>query len=60
MAHKGEVLVSRKNFCCLEKLVCHLNNYIMKTILSDAGSREEHDETKCSPIEQMMAELWMI
>ena len=30
----------------------------MKTILSDAESREEHDETKYSPIGQTMAELW--
>ena len=32
----------------------------MKTILSDAKSHEEHDETKYSPIRRMMAELWMI
>ena len=32
----------------------------MKTILSDAKSREEHDETKYSPIGQITAELWMI
>ena len=30
----------------------------MKIILPDAESREEHDETKYSPIEQTMAELW--
>ena len=30
----------------------------MKIILSDAESREEHDETKCSPIGQTVAELW--
>ena len=29
----------------------------MKVIVSDADSREEHDETKYSPIGQMMAEL---
>ena len=32
-----------QNFRHLEKLVCHLNNYAMKTILSDAESSEEHD-----------------
>ena len=32
----------------------------MKTTLSDAKSREEHDETKYSPIAQMTAELWII
>ena len=30
----------------------------MKTILSDAESREEHDETKYSPIGQTATELW--
>ena len=30
----------------------------MKIILPGAESREEHDETKHSPIGQTMAELW--
>ena len=30
----------------------------MKIILTDAESHEEHNETKYSPIGQMMAELW--
>ena len=30
----------------------------MKIILSDAESREEHDETKYSSVGQTMAELW--
>ena len=33
------------------------NYYVMKVILSDAESREEHNETKYSPIGQMMVEL---
>ena len=33
---------------------------MIKTILSDAKSHEEHDETKYSPIGQTTAELWMI
>ena len=45
--YKGEALVFR-----IEKSVCHSNDYIMKTMLSDsdAESREEHDETKYSAI----------
>ena len=34
------------------------NYYVMKIILPDAESREEHNETKYSPIGQTMAELW--
>ena len=34
------------------------NNYIMKTILSDAESREEHGETNYSTIGRMAVELW--
>ena len=36
------------------------NYYVMKIILSDAESHEEHDETKYSPRGQTMAELWSI
>ena len=32
----------------------------MKTILFDAKSREEHGETKYSPIKRLTVELWMI
>ena len=32
--------------------------YVMKIILSDAESREEHHEIKYSPIGQAIAELW--
>ena len=32
----------------------------MKTILSDAESCEEHDETKYSLIGQMAGELWIL
>ena len=33
------------------------NYYVIKIMLSDAESREEHDKTKYSPIGQTMAEL---
>ena len=49
--YKGEALVSPENLQCLEKSVHHLYNYAMKTILSDAQLREEHNETKYSPID---------
>ena len=32
----------------------------MKTILSDAESHEEYDETKYSPIGQTVMELWTL
>ena len=43
--YKGEVLVSQKNFCHLEKSISHLIIFAMKTMLSDAESCEEHDAT---------------
>ena len=52
--YKGEALDFHKNFCHL----CHLINYVMKVLLSDAESHEEHNETKYSPIGQTMAECW--
>ena len=52
--YKGESLVSHENFCRFEKSVRHL---VMKIILPDAESHEEHDETKYSPIGQAMVEL---
>ena len=48
-----------KTFAVL-KISRFLNNYVMKTILSDAKSHEEHDEMKYSPIRQTTAELCMI
>ena len=43
-----------------QKISHHFINDVMKTILSDAKSHEEHDETKYSPIGRTTAELWMI
>ena len=40
-----------------QKISPPFNYYIMKIILSDAKSREEHNETKYSPIGQTPAEL---
>ena len=40
------------------KISAPFNNYVMKTILSDAESREEHGETKYSLTGPTMAELW--
>ena len=39
------------------KIYLPFNYYVMKIILSDAESREEHDETKYSFIGKTMAEL---
>ena len=39
--YKEELLVFHENF---EKLVCHVN-FLMKTLLSDGESHEEHDAT---------------
>ena len=55
-----EALVSDENFSCLKKSVCHVFNCAIKTILTDAESHKEHDETKYSPIGRTTAELWMI
>ena len=41
-----------------QKISLPYNHYIMKIILSDAESCEEHNEAKYSPIGQMMVELW--
>ena len=38
-----------------QKISPPFNYYVMKIILPDAESREEHDETKYSPIGQKMA-----
>ena len=46
-----------KNLSHSKKITPPFNNYVMKTILSDAESREEHDETKYSPIGGMTAEF---
>ena len=56
--YKGEVIVSQENFCHLEKSICYLINYVIKTELTDAESREEHNATKYCPIGRMTAELW--
>ena len=48
--------MSRKLFAS-QKISPSFNYYGMKIILSDAESREEHQETKYSPIRQMTAEL---
>ena len=40
-----------------QKISLPFNYNVIKIILSDAESHEEHDETKYSPIGQMMAEL---
>ena len=57
-SYKEEVIVSQENFCHLEKSICYLINYVMKTELTDAESREEHNATKYRPIGQTTADLW--
>ena len=55
--YKGEALVSQDNFSRLEISVRHLKNDVMKIILPDTESREEHDATKYSPIGWRTAKL---
>ena len=58
--YKGEALVSHGNVLLSRKISLPFNDYVMKTLLSDAESLEEHEETKYSPIGLTMAELWTL
>ena len=55
--YKEEVIVSQENLPS-KKSVYHLSNYIMKTILSEAESCEEHNAIKYSPMGLITADLW--
>ena len=44
-SYKGEAPVFQESFCNLKNSVCHLLDYIMKIMLSDAESREHMRST---------------
>ena len=46
-----------KKLLLSQKISPPFTNYVIKTILPDVGSHEEHNETKCSPIGWMTAKL---
>ena len=41
--YKGDVAIFQENLRSLMAAVRHFNNYVIKNILPDAESREEHD-----------------
>ena len=42
-SYKGDMAIFQEKFCSLQAAVRHFNNYVIKNILPDAESREEHD-----------------